>query len=159
MYKSKNMKKGILIIFLFISSTIIGVKAQVDSISVKPQSTIVQLDSLTIAYIDACCEKFKIGVPRYKMFKTENTYNLIKLDTATGRVWLVQYGMNDIEATTSAIDDYSLLWSYEEERAGRFDLYPTNNMYNFILIDTETGRTWQVQWHTSYSKRFRSRIY
>ena len=118
MYKSKNMKKGILIIFLFISSTIIGVKAQVDSISVKPQSAMVQLDSITIAYIDACCQRINVGVPRYKMFITDNTYNLIKLDTATGRVWLVQYGMNDVIAMTYAIDDYSLLWSYEEERAG-----------------------------------------
>ena len=136
-----------------------GAKAQGDSICVKSQSTIVQLDSITIAYIDACCQRINVGVPRYKMFKTDNTYNLIKLDTATGRLWVVQYGMNDVKTMTCTIDDYSLLWNWEEERAGRFDLYPTNNMYNFILLDTETGKTWQVQWHTTDSKMFRRRIY
>lgn len=154
------MKNRILILLICICFSIIGVKAQRDSISVKPQSTIVQLDSLTIAYIDACCEKISNRAPRYKMFKTDNVYNLIKLDTATGRLWLVQYGMNDaVDAMTYEIDDNSLLWSWEEKRAGRFDLYPTNNKYNFILIDTETGDTWQVQWHISDDKRFRKRIY
>ena len=153
------MKRQISILLICLCLSTLGIKAQGDSISVKPQSAMVQLDSITIAYIDACCQRINVGVPRYKMFITDNTYNLIKLDTATGRVWLVQYGMNDVEAMTYAIDDYSLLWSYEEERAGRFDLYPTNNMYNFILLDTETGKTWQVQWHTSDSKCFRRRIY
>lgn len=41
----------------------------------------------------------------------------------------------------------------EEQYAGRFELYPTQNMYNFILLDTETGRTWQAQWSTNYSNR------
>lgn len=153
------MKTKILILLMCICFLITEVKAQRDSISAKSQSTMVQLDSLTIAYIDACCEKINNRVPRYKMFKTDNIYNLIKLDTATGRLWLVQYGMNNVDAMTTEIDDSSLLWSWEENRAGRFDLYPTNNKYNFILIDTETGDTWQVQWHISDDKRFRKRIY
>lgn len=60
---------------------------------------------------------------------------------------------------TVAVDDSSLLWESETLRAGRFELYATNNMYQFILLDTETGRTWQVQWNTEYNKRFRERIY
>ena len=37
--------------------------------------------------------------PRYKMYQTENLYNLIKLDTMTGAIWQVQYGMNkDVDA-------------------------------------------------------------
>lgn len=34
----------------------------------------------------------------------------------------------------------------EEEKNGRFFLYPTTNIYNFILLDQIDGRTWQVQW-------------
>jgi hypothetical protein len=132
--------------------------AQTDN-NTNVQRQIVELDSLTMLYIDAIHSRLKVSIPRYKMYKTENVYNLIKLDTATGRVWIVQYGMGrSIEAHTSAIDDNSLLWSWEEEIAGRFDLYPTNNMYTFILLDTQTGRTWQVQWHTSEKRRFRSQI-
>ena len=28
----------------------------------------------------------------------------------------------------------------------RFKLYPTQNIYTFLLLDTINGRTWQVQW-------------
>lgn len=147
---------SVLIMCLFCS--VFSAMAQTDN-NTNVQRQIVELDSLTMLYIDAINSRLKVSIPRYKMYKTENVYNLIKLDTATGRVWIVQYGMGrSIEAHTSAIDDNSLLWSWEEEIAGRFDLYPTNNMYNFILLDTQTGRTWQVQWHTSEKRRFRSQI-
>ena len=42
---------------------------------------------------------------------------------------------------------------YEIERNGRFFLYPTQNMYNFILLDQIDGRTWQVQWNIDKDKR------
>ena len=36
---------------------------------------------------------------------------------------------------------------------GRFKLYPTGNMYNFIMVDVIDGRTWQVQWNIDEEKR------
>jgi hypothetical protein len=36
----------------------------------------------------------------------------------------------------------------DEELNERFTLYPTQNMYNFILLDQIDGKTWQVQWST-----------
>ena len=36
---------------------------------------------------------------------------------------------------------------------GRFFLYPTKNIYNFILLDQIDGRTWQVQWSYDENKR------
>ena len=36
---------------------------------------------------------------------------------------------------------------------GRFFLYPTENIYNFILLDQIDGRTWQVQWNYDDNKR------
>jgi len=45
------------------------------------------------------------------------------------------------------------LETYEIERNGRFFLYPTQNMYNFILLDQIDGRTWQVQWNIDKDKR------
>tara|TARA_B110000902_G_scaffold202997_1_gene230645 strand:- start:316 stop:900 length:585 start_codon:yes stop_codon:yes gene_type:complete len=42
---------------------------------------------------------------------------------------------------------------YEIERNGRFFLYPTTNIYNFILLDQIDGRTWQVQWNIDKDKR------
>lgn len=99
-------------------------------------------------------------VPRYKLYKTENTYNLIKLDTATGRVWQVQYRMGTTESMVIAIDNHSLLWSWEDEIPGRYELYPTPNINTFILLDTKKGYTYQVQWSTKGSNyRFREGIY
>ena len=36
---------------------------------------------------------------------------------------------------------------------GRFKLYPTDNSYNFIMVDVIDGRTWQVQWSIDEDKR------
>lgn len=140
--------------------SVFGAKAQeADSLKTKEEYPTVKLDSLTMEYIDAIYERVGMSTPRFKLFKTDNMYNLIKLDTATGRTWQVQYRTNSTDSMTVPIDDTSLLWNYEIEKSGRFDLYPTSNMYSFILIDTETGRTWQIQWSTEASRRFRERIY
>ena len=98
--------------------------------------------------------------PRFKMYKTENIYNLIKLDTATGALWQVQYGMNKSSTRMEVeLDETSLLYYWEEAIPGRFELYPTQNMYTFILLDTMLGYTYQVQWSTNPDQRFRARIY
>lgn len=98
--------------------------------------------------------------PRFKIYKTPNMYNLIRLDTATGAVWQVQYRMGATHSMILEIDDTSLLSYYDKEVPGRFELYETNNNYTFLLVDTVTGRIWQVQWSTNGPKeRFRERIY
>ena len=102
----------------------------------------------------------KSVLPRYKIYHTDNIYNLIKLDTATGKVWQVQYRMNSIESMVIAIDDNSLLWFWEDEIPGRYELYPTQNVNTFILLDTVMGYTYQVQWSIKGSDyRFRERLY
>ncbi|MBR1578102.1 MAG: hypothetical protein IJ653_05930 [Bacteroidales bacterium] len=102
----------------------------------------------------------EIITPRYKLYQTENIYNLLKLDTATGAIWMVQYSMNEhADAMEVAIDDSSLLKSSDEEIRGRYELYPTKNKYTFILLDTVWGYPYQVQWSTNPKERFRVRIY
>ena len=36
---------------------------------------------------------------------------------------------------------------------GQFKLYPTENMFNFIMVDVINGTTWQVQWNVDEDKR------
>ena len=36
---------------------------------------------------------------------------------------------------------------------GRFELYKTENLYNFLLIDTQTGSVWQAQWSYNAANR------
>jgi hypothetical protein len=78
----------------------------------------------------------------YRLFNTQNIYTLLKLDTRAGRVWQVQWG--DKEHTfTEAINLRALA---PDGKPGRFTLYPTKNIYTFILLDQETGETWHIQW-------------
>ncbi len=78
----------------------------------------------------------------YRLFRTRNIYTFLKLDTRTGQVWQVQWG------------DVGYRWivpinekPLKSRRApGRFTLYPTQNIYTFLLVDQEDGTTWQVQW-------------
>jgi hypothetical protein len=42
---------------------------------------------------------------------------------------------------------------------GRFKLYPTGNMYNFIMVDVINGKTYQVQWSTKKDSRLVFRIW
>lgn len=93
---------------------------------------------------------------RYKMYPTENIYNLLKLDTATGRIEQVQWSLKDSEEMTVTINSSYLSYS---GKIGTFELYPTKNMYQFILLDTTNGRTWHVQWGTESKKRWIQRIY
>lgn len=57
------------------------------------------------------------------------------------------------------LNSVPLVWDDEECFAGRFELYKTQNMYNFILLDTFDGRTWQVQWSTEAEDRMILSIY
>ena len=36
---------------------------------------------------------------------------------------------------------------------GQFKLYPTKNMFNFIMVNVIDGTTWQVQWSVDEDKR------
>ncbi len=82
----------------------------------------------------------------YRLFATQNMYTFIKLDTRNGKIWQVQWNTkgSDYRFETT-LSDISLV-NKDEERNGRFFLYPTTNIYNFILLDQIDGRAWQVQW-------------
>ena len=145
--------KRLLIILVSLFAIGFSANAQVEK---KDTLFLSQKDSLFFQYTDFIAEMAAYQHPRFKLYKTDNMYNLIKLDTATGRLWQVQYGMNkSADRMQVAIDDTSLVWDEDNLRAGRYELYPTNNTYTFILIDTERGYTYQVQWNTDPDKRFR----
>ena len=92
----------------------------------------------------------------YRLFSTKNKWTYIKLNTRNGQMWQVQYSLED----NNREDSLSLITyvSKEEEKNGRFFLYPTQNIYNFILLDQIDGRAWQVQWSTEEKSRMVIRI-
>ncbi len=83
----------------------------------------------------------------YRLFATQNTYTFIKLNTRNGKMWQVQWGTESKYQFETTLSDISRV-NKEEEKNGRFFLYPTTNIYNFILLDQIDGRVWQVQWST-----------
>ena len=83
----------------------------------------------------------------YKLFPTTNMWIFLKLDTSKGLVSMVQYSMEDKNRLEAPIN-YQPLASGTDAIPGRFNLYPTQNMWTFILLDEVDGRTWQVQWST-----------
>lgn len=93
---------------------------------------------------------------RYKLYPTENIYNLLKLDTQTGRIEQVQWSLDTSKEFSRTINKEDLSWN---AGVGTFELYPTQNMYQFILLDKTNGRTWHVQWGLEDKKRWIRRIY
>jgi len=107
----------------------------------------------------------KTEVPeKYKLYPTDNTYNHLMLDTASGAIWQVQWSTESETRFKTVIsietlvprDDYEWL---DDLPAGRFKLYPTKNTYTFLLLDVKLGRTWQVQWSFEANERFIIPIY
>ena len=93
------------------------------------------------------------SAPTYQLFPTQNIFTFVLLNTTDGRAWQVQYAMGDAVALRLEISTERLSGD-SEPRAGRFNLLPTQNMFTFMLIDQDTGRTWQLQWNADPDKRF-----
>lgn len=157
------MKKIIIAIMLLASvATSAQTDVALDSLIREVQTLrkeLHEVDSINRLILDGIYSN--IDKPRYKMYQTENIYNLLKLDTRTGAIWQVQYRMKNVKASTVPIE-YGFSAGVTLESLGwdgRFELYPTKNMYTFILLDTGTGNTYQVQWGTDSDHRFMERLY
>lgn len=126
-----------------------------DSLIMDLKRDILFSDSLTRSLIQKM--DWSSNSPRYKIYSTENIYTLLRLDTRTGQVSQVQYRTNDTDGFSININ-YGIIYDSKSHN-GRFELYPTKNMYTFIMIDTYSGDLYQVQWSTKKDKRFVERIY
>ena len=109
----------------------------------------VQITTTTIPNKDA----------KFLLFPTKNIYNFLKLNTRTGEVSIVQYSLDGKEGEVKIQSHYYPLVSKEEQSNGRFYLYPTTNIFNFLLMDQIDGRVWQVQWNFEEKNRMLKRIY
>lgn len=87
----------------------------------------------------------------YRLFSTQNISTFIKLNTRNGQVWQVQWDTGSKQSETPI--SLTSRVSKEDEKDGRFFLYPTTNVYTFILLDQIDGRVWQVQWSSKAKER------
>ena len=146
--------KQLLFILSIVCFFITG-KAQTDSItSFSNDSVAIRTSDLVNDLVTLQLMEHRAN--RYKIYPTENIYILIKLDTQTGKLALIQWSLKSKDEFTATLnsDDLSL---YDDLNS--FELYPTKNMYQFILLDKATGRNWHVQWGTKSSEMWIRRIF
>ena len=127
-----NQKLGLFsaftVVALFVSSTTIAQDSQ------TAMGEAAQIVSTDTAY-------------PYQLFPTTNIWTQILIDTATGQVWQVQFSLDDnAPAGKWVINDSILVPPGSNPKNGRFTLYPTQNMYTFLLLDRQDSRIWQLQW-------------
>lgn len=91
----------------------------------------------------------------FKLYPTNNVWTFIKLDTRNGKMWQVQYSIKGSDYRfESALSELDLTSVADDDAVnGRFELYPTQNNYNFILLDRVKGTTYQVQWSIDEENR------
>ena len=95
---------------------------------------------------------------RFKLYQTDNIYTFLQLDTKTGMIEQVQWSLDSDNEGAVSINSEDLTYGLGYG-SGSFELYPTKNMYQFILLDRTTGRKGHVQWGMESSKRWIRRIY
>lgn len=141
-----DMRKRL--IFCLISFLFIVVSCKADNDDYKGYNV-----GDTEKYNESGTEEYIMQYSHYKMYPTDNIWTFLKLDTSNGMIWQVQFSVKgDDYRFETPINTYPL--NRDGNEPDRFELYPTKNMYNFILLDTVDGRVWQVQWSMDADKRF-----
>lgn len=121
------MKKNFLFLALIIT-TIVNTNAAEPATVVVPSST---------------------ATNNYVLYPTSNFYTFLKLDTRNGKIWQVQFSMdeNEFEVELNNLELTTI------GKPGQFALYPTTNNWTFLLLDTINGDVWHVQWSQNASNR------
>lgn len=63
----------------------------------------------------------------YRLFKTQNIWTFIRLNTVTGKMWQVQFDVKGNERFYITLQEENLA-DAKEIISGRFTLYPTGNI-------------------------------
>ena len=84
---------------------------------------------------------------RYKLYPTFNMWTFLKLDTQTGKVSMLQFSVesekNECELFVGAPLE---VYIGDDVVNGRYEIYPTTNIWTFIMIDQINGNTYHIQW-------------
>lgn len=152
------MKRIVLLFLLMLPMVVMGQKTNKQYIVVD--SLFLKIDTLLMTN-NELLNRLDINTSlknRYKMYQTENIYTFLELDTKTGKIKQVQWSLESDNEGTWIINDNDLSFG-EGYGSGSFELYPTKNLYQFLLIDKTDGRKWHIQWGMGDNKRWIRRIY
>lgn len=124
------------------------------------QSNQSKLDSICdevkqIAQMVAKTQVDKAFDNKFKLYSTQNMYTFLQLDTSNGKIQQVQWNLDSDKEFSISLNDIDLTYGINiGSWSERFELYPTQNMYQFILLDKVSGAKWHVQWGMEASKRW-----
>ncbi len=90
---------------------------------------------------------------RWRLYPTQNFSTFLQLDTMTGQIMQLHFPIGDKGYSGALPLNTEHLAIKTTPTIGRFTLYPTANMYNFILLDQISGLTWLVQWNFDEKNR------
>lgn len=84
----------------------------------------------------------------YRLVPTQNVYTFLLLDTKSGFMMRVQWGLDESHRLVSPlfVDCTGMTANDPGDHVGRYTLQPTQNIWEFLLLDQDNGRVWQVQW-------------
>ena len=68
-------------------------------------------------------------------FRTQNIFNFLELDTRNGRVWQIQWSTDENNRIVWPINTTRLGTDSSAAKPGKFTLYPTANIFTFMLLD------------------------
>ena len=88
---------------------------------------------------------------RYWLYPTQNMWTFILVDMFTGKLWQTQYSVEGDNRFSVPINENTLSYT---ERA-KFEIKPMISMYQYYLINKDTGEMWQFQWSTKSEDGYR----
>ena len=89
---------------------------------------------------------------RYWLYPTRNIWTYILVDLFTGKIWQCQFSVDSDNGQMSVPINREVL-SYSEH--SKFEVKPMVSMYQFYLINKDTGEMWQFQWSTKSEDGYR----
>lgn len=123
---------------------------QLDTLENESENT--SPETYAVQVVDG--EIYAKDVGRYKIYPTSNMYNFIKLDTMTGRLWRIQWSLDNDKEYETPINTRNRIPYDGTWINNRFEVYPTDNIYQFLLLDRINGRVWHFQWGFDLNKNW-----
>ncbi len=111
----------------------------------------VQSDGQTFLVHEATTPNYtKAG--RYSLHKTQNIWTYILLDKYSGKLWQCQFSVKGTEYISSWVINATALSNTENSK---FSIQPMTSMFQYYLVNDETGDMWKFQWSTKSEEGYR----
>lgn len=91
-------------------------------------------------------------IVKYQLYPTKDKRIFLKLNTQNGLIWQAKFDIEGDDRNETHLNTLALV-DAEGKVNNRFTLYPTSNIYTFILMDQIDGRMWQVHWSEKSEER------